>query len=589
MATFLENIFAQLQRANNRVVLREVRSEVRSEARDKAQSEKRDDEFASITGGELLEQVQRLRIHLQSTGLQPGDRCALLASNSIRWVAFDLALMAEGVIVVPLYVRQAPAELAAMLRDCQPRLLLTSDAALGEAVANEWGKIEGTIAAPERIVLDDLLNSQAETRDDRAAMAIKARSDSDLVTIIYTSGTSGEPKGVCISVANVTYMLSCTTQRLNQLMRTSGGPAQQPDRIFHYLPFNFCASWIALLSFLSRDSTVTLSTDLNRLVEEIASASPHYFLNVPTLLERVKRGVDTAFAQRHATIQWLFARSRAAFQRKLSAHATMLDDFWLALGRRLIFSKIKKRFGTNLRALICGSAPLTQETHEFFEMLQIPVLQVYGLTETTGICTMDDPRAPAESGYVGPAVPGLEMKVTENDEIVVRGPNVFSGYWDRPEETARALRDGWFHTGDQGATNARNNWRITGRLKNLIILNSGHNVAPEPIEEKIAALLPQTQQVVLVGNGHGYLCALLTGALQPTEVQSALDRVNSDLPHYRQIRNFLLLQEVFTPENGLLTAMGKIRRDAVNARFQDEIASMYESAATPALSAAAQR
>jgi long-chain acyl-CoA synthetase len=202
---------------------------------------------------------------------------------------------------------------------------------------------------------------------------------------------------------------------------------------------------------------------------------------------------------------------------------------------------------------------------------------------------MDDPRAPVEAGYVGPAIPGLEMKIAENDEIVVRGPNVFSGYWNRPEETARALRDGWFHTGDQGAPNARGNWRISGRLKSLIILNSGHNVAPEPIEEKIAEHLPQAQQVVLVGNGRGYLCALITGVVQRTDAQAALDKVNPELPHYRQIRNFAILPEAFTPESGLLTAMGKVRRDAINSRFANEIAAMYESTKTPALSAAAQR
>jgi long-chain acyl-CoA synthetase len=577
MANFLETLFAQLQRAANRVVLREVHGEI----------------FVSVTGGELLQQVAQLRAYLRTAGIHAGDRCALLASNSIRWAAVDLALMAEGVIVVPLYVRQAPTELATMLRDSQPRLFLTGDAALGAAVASEW-KISATAKAdasdsPKLILLDDIFqNSQVTPVPQAAAPSPNPRNDADLVTIIYTSGTSGEPKGVCLSVGNVTYMLERTAERLNQLM--SAGPAtssgDQPDRVFHYLPFNFCASWIALLSFLSRDSTVTLSTDLNRLVDELALASPHYFLNVPTLLERVKRGVDSAFAERPAAIQWLFARSRQAWQRKKSQQASALDKMWLVLGRRLIFSKIKSRFGAYLRALICGSAPLTPETQEFFDMLDIPVLQVYGLTETTGICTMDDPRAPVEPGYVGPAVPGIEMKIAENQEIVVRGPNVFPGYWNRPEETARVLRDGWFQTGDQGEVNARGSWRISGRLKNLIILNSGHNVAPEPIEEKIAALLPQAQQVVLLGNGRGYLCALLTGVVDRAAAQKVFDGLNPDLPHYRQIRNFAVVPEPFTPENGLLTANGKLRRDAINAHFQKEIAQLYESGKPSAVSAA---
>ena len=255
------------------------------------------------------------------------------------------------------------------------------------------------------------------------------------------------------------------------------------------------------------------------------------------------------------------------------------DTFWLALGRVLIFRKIRDRFGPHLRALICGSAPLAPETQQFFLMLGIPVLQAYGLTETTGICTLDDPRVPVEPGYVGAAITGIEMKLAENDEIVVRGPHIFRGYWNRPEETARVLQDGWFHTGDQGEVNVRGNWRISGRIKNLIILNSGHNIAPEPIEEKLARLLPAVQQVVVVGNGRGYLCVLVTGAVEPAAVQSALDAVNPELPHYRQIREFTIVDDAFTPENGLLTANGKLRRDAINARYSAEINAMYDSKA----------
>jgi len=158
----------------------------------------------------------------------------------------------------------------------------------------------------------------------------------------------------------------------------------------------------------------------------------------------------------------------------------------------------------------------------------------------------------------------------------VRGPNVFSGYWNRPEQTAEALRGGWFHTGDQGEVNVRGNWRISGRIKNLIILNSGHNIAPEPIEERMARLLPAAQQVVVVGNGRGYLCAIVTGEVESAAVQAALDAVNPELPHYRQIRNFTIVRDVFTPEGGLLTANGKLRRDIINAGYAPEINAMYE-------------
>jgi long-chain acyl-CoA synthetase len=547
MPNFLENIFSQLQQAAERVVLREVRGR----------------EFASVTGRELLEQISRAGAYLRQSGVQPGDRCALLGPNSIQWAALDVALMAEGAIVVPLYSRQAPAELAAMIKDCRPRLLFVSDASLGEAVAQAWPE------APPRVLFDDALGKVPAGKG--IARSPNPRRDDELVTIIYTSGTSGEPKGVCLNTGNLNHMLSCTRERLNQLM----GATREPDRVFHYLPFNFAGSWILLLNCLSRESMLTLSTDLNRLADEIRVASAHYFMNVPTLLERVRRGVEEAISKRDALSQSIYRNARAAWERQNDGKARGLDGFWLVLGKKLIFGKIRERFGPHLRALICGSAPLAPETQQFFHMLGIPVLQVYGLTETTAICTMDDPRVPSEPGRVGVAIPGIEMITGENDEIVVRGPNIFPGYWNRPEETGKVLRDGSFHTGDQGEVNMRGNWRISGRIKNLIILNSGHNVAPEPIEEEIAQHLPGAQQIVVVGNGRGYLALLVTGSVDSKTVQAALDTVNSELPHYRQIRTFTILKEVLTPESGLLTAMGKIKRDAINTKFRDQIEQMY--------------
>jgi long-chain acyl-CoA synthetase len=249
---------------------------------------------------------------------------------------------------------------------------------------------------------------------------------------------------------------------------------------------------------------------------------------------------------------------------------------WLSLANFAIFPTIRKKMiGRNLQALICGSAPLNVETQLFFMMLGIPVLQSYGLTETTAICTLDDPRK-YEAGRVGPAIANVEMKLAQNQEIVVRGPNIFPGYWNRPEETANALRDGWFHTGDQGEVDASGNWRIVGRIKNLIILGSGHNIAPEPIEEKVLTQVAEASQVVLVGNGKGYLSAIITGNVTPDQAQAAIDKVNPLFPHYKQIRAFHLRPEPFTIENGLLTANGKLKRDLIAQQMRGEIERMYE-------------
>jgi long-chain acyl-CoA synthetase len=279
----------------------------------------------------------------------------------------------------------------------------------------------------------------------------------------------------------------------------------------------------------------------------------------------------------------LYTKAKGAWVRKQEGKAGVTDGLWLGLANRLVFPTIRKKMiGGNLRALICGSAPLNIETQLFFMMLGIPVLQVYGLTETTAICTMDDPETTVIPGRAGPAIAGVEMKIAESEEIIVRGPNVFPGYWNRPEETAKVLRDGWFHTGDQGEVDSNGNWKIVGRLKNLVILGSGHNIAPEPIEDKILHELPDAIQVVLVGNGRGYLTALITGKVSAGKTQAALDQVNLGVPHYKQVRAFHLIEQPFTIESNLLTANGKLRRDLITERFRHEIDAMYEASKSPA-------
>lgn len=535
---FVGDIFAQLKASPDLRFLQEIR----------------DGQVTGVTGQELLELVRKARTFLASKGLKTGDRCGVLAANSIRWIAIDLAAMAEGLIVVPLYFRQAPAELVAMMKDSAPALVCCGDAILRDGIQKAWPE------APALFLFDEILTAVQGISLDRPQVR-----DEDPVTIIYTSGTSGEAKGVVLTAANVGFMLGCTSARLDELM---GGRTSQ-DRIFHYLPFNFCASWIAVLSFMLRRSLVTLNTDLTKIASDMPAVAPHYFLNVPQLLERMRRGVDEQIAQKGGIAQTIYSRAKTAWDQKANG------SFWLWLGNAVVFPQIRKKMvGQNLRALICGSAPLTPETQDYFRMLGIPVLQVYGLTETTGICTMDNPKKPV-TGRVGPTIPGIEMKLAGDGEVIVRGPNVFPGYWNRPQQTAEVLRDGWFHTGDQGELEETGTWKIVGRIKNLIVLGSGHKIAPETIEDEIAKHLPQAQQVVVVGNGRGYLSAIVTGPVSKEQAQAALGAVNPQLPHYKQVRAFVVRGEPFSIDNGLLTANGKLKRDLIAARMKSEIEDMY--------------
>ena len=550
VVTFLEHIFAGLQEFDGTRILQEVRG----------------NQVAGVTGGELHGLVQQARAFLRARELKPTDRCAIIAPNSIRWAALDLAMMAEGIIVVPLYARQAPNELAVMLQDATPARIFCSDAALASQIQKLWP------AAPHITLIDSIFTDEPASATEPVHHA-----DSDVVTIIYTSGTSGEPKGVLLNAGNVNHIIRCTTARLDQLM----APHEQskPNRIFHYAPFCFAASWILLLTALSRKSALTLSTDLTKLADELKIAAPDYFLNVPTLLERVRNRIQETIQQRGAFAANVFSRAQRAYMQGQSGKPAFLDSLALALANWMMFPTIRKSIGPNLKALICGSAPLAIETQLFFMMIGIPVLQVYGLTETTAICTMDDPDHVVPDS-VGVAIPEVEMALAENGEILVRGPNIFAGYWHRPAETAKALEGGWFHTGDQGEVDTAGNWRITGRIKNLIILNSGHNIAPEPIEQKLGTLLPEAQQIVLIGNQRSFLTALIAAdsgnGFRESSVQAALEIVNGELPHYKQIRAFHIVSERFTIECGLLTANGKLKRDAIAARYSAEIDQMYE-------------
>src|SRR6202046_2104649 len=549
--TFLENIFERLHQAGSAPVLREIRH----------------GKMNSVSGDELLSMIQEARSFLIARGMKKGDRCALLASNSVRWVALDMAMMAEEIIVVPLYSRQAPAELVGMMKDSSPARVFCSTAAGSTEITKEWP------AAPHISLIDSVFAGETTK-----PMPPKHHEDSDILTIIYTSGTSGEPKGVMLNAGNVNHMLECTNARLDQLMGQHTA-TQMPDEIFHYLPFCFAASWILLLTALSRKSVLTLSTDVSKLSDDLKLCTPDYFLNVPTLLERVRGKITETIQQRGGLAAFVFSRAQQGYLRQRNNSSRAFDSLWLSLAKRTMFPEIRKSIGVKLKALICGSAPLSIETQLFFLMLGIPVLQAYGLTETTAICTLDDPLR-AVPGRVGPAIPGLEMKLAENGEIVVRGPNVFSAYWHRPDATAKAIVEGWFHTGDQGDVDETGNWRITGRLKNLIILNSGHNIAPEPLEEELARHVPQAQRIILVGNQRSFLGALVTATssngLTDADVQFAIEHVNGDLPHYKQIRTFVILPEPLSVENGLLTTNGKIKRDAIAARFAAEIEQLYQ-------------
>ena len=539
--SFVHTFFARMEEHPTKPLVREVHGTTRVDS----------------TGRQLAQLVARARSGIRARGAV-GDRAVLLAPNAIRWVACDLALLAEGRVVVPMYARQDPAELVAMMHDCSPTLVVVATEELAEGVRQHWPD------AP--LVTFEELFAHPPTEEPPHPW----RADDD-VTIIYTSGTSGTPKGVVYTVANVDFMLPKTAEAIASMMAL-GGPVDGDDKVFHYLPFCFAGSRIVLWTCLLRGNGIMVSTDLDNLAQELGTAAPHYFLNVPMLLERIKAGVEKNLRAQPAPVRWLVRRATTAYARQQRGRR---DRLALALAHRLVFAEVRARIGADLRCLICGSAPLASGTQRWFQMLGIPVYQVYGLTETTAIVTMDRPPS-VRAGRVGRALDGVETRLGEGDELLVRGPNVFDRYWERPEATAEAFDDGWFRTGDQAEVDPDGTWRIVGRVKNLLVPTSGHNVAPEPLEQKLLGAIDGAEQVVVVGHGRPWLGALVYGeGLTDAALQAGLEEVNAALPHYRRVRRAHRLPTALTIDDGMLTANRKLRRRQIELHYASAIDAMY--------------
>jgi len=539
---FLETIFSFLERDQDLPLVVEMHG----------------DEAKPCTRGQLAQWVAHARGVLLESDVKPGDRVVLVAPNSAKWVAADLATLATGAVVVPMYARQDPKELVEMIADCQPALIIVADDTLAARL-----KDAGSTVAQRTFA--DLFDSERAPCEQ----APWSWESDQAVTIIYTSGTSGVPKGVVLTCGNVDHMLPVTRNALIAMM----GPRERADRVFHYLPFCFAGSRVVLWTCLFRGNPIHVSTNIDNLGAELAAAAPNYVLNVPMLLERIKNKVEEGILSRGAAISGLYRRARDGWMRTARGEARLGDALFIALGSTILFGSIKKKIGPNMDCLICGSAPLGEATQRWFEMLGIPVYQVYGLTETTAIVTMDVPPQ-VLPGRVGRAIDGVEMKISDEGELLVKGPNVFQGYWKRPDATDAAFLEGWFRTGDQVELQD-GSLRIVGRVKNILVPTSGHNVAPEPIERQIVETIEGVEQAVLVGHGRASVGALVTGAFTDEALQEGIDRINEGLPHYRRVRTWRRASEPFTIENGLLTANRKLRRTVIEAHFVDTIEEMY--------------
>lgn len=518
-----------------------------------------------LSTDELTLRVRRLSATLALLGVKPGDRVAILSYNRPEWAVADFAILTAGAVVVPIYTTLPRDSVAYILKDSGARVAFVEDAAQAEKVSGLDHVIGFHGAGPGLLSFGECLNrgmSATEQEHRRRADAVKP---DDLATVIYTSGTTGIPKGVMLSHANIASNVEAVTKIL-QL-----GP---DDLALSFLPLSHIFERMVDYVYFYRGASIAYAASIDAVADDLTFFKPTIIASVPRFLEkvyqRVHKGVAAAPESR-----------RRLFENAMKAASEPPGGFWRSAKRAwydmLVHSKIRARLGGRLRVVISGGAALAPEIALFFGRIGIPVLQGYGLTETSPVITMNG-ESVNRAGTVGKPIPGVEVKLADDGEILTRGPHVMRGYYNKPDETAQVLRDGWFATGDIGAFDADGFLRITDRKKDLFKTSGGKYICPQPIENRLKED-PLISQAVVVGDGRKYAVALIVANRGETDVRPRVEavvaRVNETLAPYETIKKFALLESEFTIESGELTPTLKVRRRLIEERHRSIIDSLY--------------
>jgi long-chain acyl-CoA synthetase len=573
---------------------------------------KRDGAWQALSWAETAGLVRRVARGLAALSVGRGDRVAIVAENRPEWLAFDMAASSLGAVVVPAYTTSTTADYVHVLGDSGARVALVSTAALMRKVLPAAMQVPGLGAlvaldgapAPEGAGIrtlrwDDLLalgtEAGAAGPDGRdPAEGWRGLGREDPACIIYTSGTGGAPKGVLLSHGNV---LANCRGALELFLDIGVG---EEERFLSFLPLSHAYEHSCGQAFaLSVGAEIAYAESVDRLAGNLGEMRPTIMTAVPRLYEvlqaRIARDAQKAGGLRRR----LFERTLELGRRRYAAKGRL--GAWDALQDRaldrLVRDRVRERFGGRLKAFVSGGAPLSPDLGLFFEALGIRILQGYGQTEAAPLISANPPRR-VRHETVGPPVHGTEVRVAEDGEILVRGPQVMLGYWNDAGATERTLRDGWLHTGDIGRIDGDGYLVITDRKKDLIVTSGGENVAPQRLES-LLALEPEIGQVMVTGDRRPYLVALVVpdgelaadwarrhgkpGAIAELAsdpefrkaVGEAVERVNRCLSPVERIRRFALLPEPFSIENGQLTPTLKTRRHVVRERYAEVIDGLY--------------
>jgi long-chain acyl-CoA synthetase len=549
-----------------------------------------DGEWRERSFAEVSELVDKLALGLIALGLEPGDRAAILANTRPEWTLVSLAISRGGGVVVPIYPTNSPEECEWVAGDSEARIVICED----EAQASKIAQVRDGLERLERIILMSSLPDVCEQGSNGERAELERRCDvvstDDPYTFIYTSGTTGPPKGVVLTHANCASVGAMDEQL---------GIVTGPDVSYLYLPLAHAfALTLQVASFDVGGAIVYFGGNTKQIISELQETKPTFLPSVPRIFEKIY-ALATAAAKDPEQLRQAVEvgiRVREIEQRGEEVPQNLRAPFERA--DEVLYRNVRGLFGGRLKQAISGAAPIASEILEFFYACGVPVLEGWGMTETAGagcVNTVDQLRF----GTVGRALPGVELRIADDGEVLIRGPNVFTEYWRNPEATREAFSDdGWLRTGDLGSIDEAGFLSITGRKKDIIITAGGKNLAPANLEND----LQQSRWIsraVMYGDRRPYPVALIT--LDPEEIlpwareralpddipslvereevreliQADLDRANAKYAQVEQIKKFELLDHDFSQEAGELTPTEKVKRNVVNDRYAELFERLY--------------
>jgi long-chain acyl-CoA synthetase len=571
---------------------------------------KRDGRWIDVSVPEFRDKVRWLATGLHDLGVKRGDRVAILSENRPEWTISDFAILCAGAVSVPVYPTLLGWQIEYILNDAGTVAVVCSDKEQLDKVLEIRSHVPtlGNVIVCDPptplpagvMTFQDVIDrgKKWEQGSGGTTWFETSRSSakpSDLATLVYTSGTTGNPKGAMLSHGNITS--NVTTVRDNV-------PFQAGDVALSILPLSHILERMVDYLYLAKGGCIAYAENVTKVADNLQEIKPQFFAAVPRLFEkmraRIMDNVASAPKARQKIFHWALKVAEERLPHRIEGTPMPAGlKVKSAIADKLVFSKILARLGGNVKYVVSGGAPLSAELAAFFIGAGVEILEGYGLTETSPVIAVNLPKK-RRLGTVGPIIPGVEVKIAEDGEILSRGPHIMQGYWNNPEATAQAIdQDGWFHTGDIGEIDKDGFLKITDRKKDIIINAYGKNIAPQPIEALLKSS-PYVGTPVLIGDRRKYLSALIVPNFEkltrdaaamgievksPEElvkhegvkklIQDEIDRFNQNLDRQEKIRRFALLPRDFTIDEDEITPSLKVKRKNIDKKYKAVIDQLY--------------